>query len=282
MAMSTACSPWTMMIPTSRFCDAPDVPPLAGKRVLVTRARAQAGPLVELLRAAGAVPLEFPAIRVEPADGYEALDEALSALWRYDWMIFTSANTVAHVEQRLRHLGLTWQAMAGVRVAAIGPKTAAALRARGAEVAYVPAEYVSTAVAAGLPIQAGQRVLLPRADIADKRLVEGLRARGATVDEHVAYRTTLPDAGTDDLRACLASGEVDAVTFTSASTVRNFCAILGDVVAAMPARTVTACIGPITAATARECGLEPRVVAREYTIEGLVTALAEYFRIAHC
>lgn len=251
--------------------------PLAGKRVVVTRARAQAAPLVALLRAAGAEPVEFPAICIEPAAGYQALDEALGRLQRYDWVIFTSANTVAQVERRLQLLGLSWQALHGRSVAAIGPKTARELEARGVAVAYMPGEYVSTAIAAGLPMQAGQRVLLPRADIADKRLVEGLRARGALVDELVAYRTTLPLDQAGDLRARLQAGEVDAVTFASSSTVRNLCALLGDEAPRLLDRPVIACIGPVTATTARACGLDPRVVAHEYTIEGLVAALARHF-----
>jgi uroporphyrinogen III methyltransferase / synthase len=253
------------------------VRPLQGKRVLVTRARAQAEPLSAVLRAAGAVPVEFPAIRIEPAADYTALDDALRAVQRYDWAIFTSVNTVTHVERRLQSLGLSWQALQHTAVAAIGPKTAEELRARGVAVSYMPGEYVSTALATGLPLEAGQRVLLARADIADKRLVEGLRARGATVDEFVAYRTTLQRAGAGDLRARLAAPEIDAVTFASSSTVRNLCATLGDDAAALLAHTVVACIGPVTAETARACGLEPRVVARAYTIEGLVAALEAFF-----
>jgi uroporphyrinogen III methyltransferase / synthase len=253
------------------------VRPLQGKRVLVTRARAQAEPLSAVLRAAGAVPVEFPAIRIEPAADYTALDDALRAVQRYDWAIFTSVNAIAHVERRLESLGLSWQALQQTAVAAIGPKTAHELRTRGVAVSYMPAEYVSTAIATGLPLAAGQRVLLARADIADKRLVEGLRARGARVDEFVAYRTTLPRGGAGDLRARLAAHALDAVTFASSSTVRNLCAALGDDAAALLAPIVVACIGPVTAETARACGLEPRVVARAYTIEGLVAALEAFF-----
>jgi uroporphyrinogen III methyltransferase/synthase len=253
------------------------VRPLHGKRVLVTRTREQAAPLSAVLRAAGAVPVEFPAIRIEPAADYVALDEALRAAQRYDWAIFTSVNAIAHVERRLQCLGLSWQTLQQTAVAAIGPKTAQELRARGVAVSYMPAEYVSTALAAGLPLEAGRRVLLARADIADKRLVEDLHARGARVDEFVAYRTTLQREGAGDLRARLAAHALDAVTFASSSTVRNLCAALGDDAAALLAHTVVACIGPVTAETARACGLEPRVVARAYTIEGLVTALEEFF-----
>src|SRR5256885_12820098 len=141
------------------------VRPLQGKRVLVTRAREQAEPLSALLRAAGAVPVEFPAIRIEPAADYTALDAALRAVQRYDWAIFTSVNTVAHVERRLQSLGLSWQALRHTAVAAIGPKTAEELRAHGVAVSYMPGEYVSAALATGLPLEAGRPVLLGRGDI---------------------------------------------------------------------------------------------------------------------
>ena len=251
--------------------------PLAGKRVLVTRAREQAATMSDQLRAVGAVPIEFPAIRIEPAADYDALDAALRDLQHYDWMVFTSVNTITYVEQRLSRLGLSWRALDTIDVAAIGPKTAGELTARNVSVSYVPDEYVSTAVAFGLPLQPGQRVLLARADLADKRLVDGLRARGARVDEFVAYRTVPGLDGAAGIKAALANGQIDAVTFASSSTVRYLCAALGDGAADLLARSVVACIGPITAAMARDCGLHPRVVAREYTTEGLVAALAEYY-----
>lgn len=250
--------------------------PLAGRRVLVTRPRAQSGTLLDLLRRAGAKPVEYPAIAIEPADDYSALDAALRTLHTYDWMIFTSVNTITQIERRWRYLDLSWAALDGLAVAAIGPKTAAALRERGVAVAFMPHEYMGTAIAAGLPLQPGQRVLLARADIADRHLAEGLRARGAVVDEFVAYRTVPAAEGASQLRRRLESGEIDAVTFTSASTVRNLCALLGDAAGAL-ADVDVACIGPVTAAAARECGLEPRVVAREYTVEGLVAGLAAYY-----
>lgn len=251
------------------------VGPLNGKRILVTRAQAQAGALVALLRAAGATPIELPVIYIEPADDYAALDQALLAIQRYDWMVFTSVNTIAYVEERLRQLGLTWHTVAGLGVAAIGPKTAGELRTRGVRVSFMPREYVSTAVAAELPVQEGQRVLLARADIADKRLVEGLRARGAVVDEFAAYRTSPSPRAATDARALLADVQIDVVTFTSSSTVRNLCAALGDDAPELLAGKVIACIGPVTAATARECGLHPTIIARNYTIDGLAEALIQ-------
>jgi uroporphyrinogen-III synthase len=251
--------------------------PLAGRRVLVTRAREQAGSLTAALRTAGAEPVEAPLIRIDPAGDYAALDEALRHLPRYDWAIFTSANTIVHVGHRLEALGLSWTNFTGVAVAAVGPKSAEELRARGVDVAYVPAEAVGRVLAASLPLLLGQRVLFAGADIVEPHVAATLRDRGAVVDQVVAYRTTPVRDGAGELRARLASGAIDAVTFASPSSVHSLCAVLGDGPAATLARTVLACIGPVTATTARAYGLTPRVVAGEHTIEGLVAALSAFF-----
>jgi uroporphyrinogen III methyltransferase/synthase len=254
--------------------------PLAGRRVLVTRAREQASALSALMRSFGATVLEFPAIRIVPAEDYAALDGALAALSAYTWVCFTSVNAVEAVDRRLRAIGRAWDAVAGARLAAIGPATARALRAHGCAVAYVPERFLADEVAAGLPDVEGARILLARADIADARLVERLQARGARVDQFVAYRTLVADQDAGPLRARLAGGEIDVVTFASSSTVRNLCRALGEDAPELLRRTLIACIGPVTAATAREEGLEPAVVAGEHTIPGLVRAIRE--RLAAC
>lgn len=251
--------------------------PLAGKRVLVTRARAQAGLLSEALRRAGAVPVEVPVIRIDPCDDYSALDSALRAIRGYDWAAFTSVNTLVHVGYRLECLGLTWHAFEGIAVAAVGSKTADALRTRGVAIAYMPPQATGRALADGLPLAVGQRVLLPDADIADRSLADALRGRGAFVDEFTAYHTTPLRDGADELRMRLASAEIDAVTFASSSSVHNLCAALGDAAVEALGGAVLACIGPVTAQAARACGLHPRVIASEQTIEGLVEALEEFF-----
>jgi uroporphyrinogen III methyltransferase/synthase len=250
--------------------------PLEGQRVLVTRAREQAAPLIEALRALGAEPLQVPLIAVAPAADYSGLDAALRDLARYGWAIFTSANTVAQVELRLAQLSLGWSEFGRVRVAAIGRKTAGELERRGVAVAYVPTESVGTALAAGLPLQAGERVLLAAADIADPRLLDGLQVRGAWVDAFVAYRTVAQRDGASDLRAWFVAGEIDVVTFASSSAARNLIDALGEDAAQLLRGVVVACIGPVTAEAARACGVEPAVVAAEHTIEGLVAALAAY------
>jgi uroporphyrinogen III methyltransferase/synthase len=140
----------------------------------------------------------------------------------------------------------------------------------------VPAHFLAEEIAAGLPDAAGARVLLARADIADGRLIEGLRARGAIVDQFMAYRTLVADEDAGPLRAALAKGEIDVVTFASSSTVRNLCRALGGDAPALLRRALVACIGPVTAGAAREEGLQPAIVAEEHTISGLVRAIREH------
>ncbi len=253
--------------------------PLRGKRIVVTRARAQASELVERLRFLGAEPVEIPAIRiVPPADGYAALDAALRSPEGWDWVVFTSVNGVEHVWRRLPDALTARHPLGRARVAAIGRATAEALAERGVHVDLVPEHFVAESLLEALRGEsvAGQRFLLPRAALAREMLREGLLAAGAEVTEVHAYDTESGKPDAEALRA-LESG-VDALTFTSSSTVRNFVERLGVApVQAMTRRATVAAIGPITAQTARELGLRVDLVAREYTIEGLLEALQEYF-----
>jgi uroporphyrinogen III methyltransferase / synthase len=243
---------------------------LRGKRILVTRPRAQADSLCERLAARGAQPILFPTIAIAAPEDYGPLDEALAALGEYDWAILTSVNGVAALWSRLEEIGAS--VPPGVRFAAIGPATARALEERGVRAEFVPEEYVAESLAAGLGEVRGQRMLLPRADIARRALADDLRAQGAAVTEVAAYRTVPAEPDPTGLRE-LRRG-VDAIIFTSSSTVRNFVAMVGDLHLVDAA---IACIGPITAASAREAGLHVDVMAQEYTTEGVVAALAEYF-----
>ncbi len=252
--------------------------PLAGKKVLVTRTRQQAGTLSTALSGRGAQPVEFPVITIAPAENYDALDMALANAGRFDWAVFTSVNAVQAVDKRLATINSSWQAFSGARICAIGPQTAHELRARGCHVALVPQRFVAEAILEEMPEVTGQRLLLARADIADRRLADGLRKRGALIEEYVAYRTLLSIDGDEAVLRQILSGDIDVVTFTSSSTVRNLHTILGDAQFAQVMDTaVVACIGPITAATARELGAAPDVVAETYTIEGLVDAVERYF-----
>jgi uroporphyrinogen-III synthase len=245
--------------------------PLAGKRVVITRPRAQAGALAEKLSALGAQPIVFPTIEIAPMEDAGPLEAALRQLDRYQWVVFTSANGVAAFWERLN--GGAGGAAAGLRFAAVGPATARALEKRGATAAFIPEEYVAESLAAGLGDVAGRRILLPHAELAREVLADELRARGATVDEIAVYRT-LPAAPDPAGLAELKRG-VEALTFTSGSAARNFAALAG-LPAAGP-RPVVACIGPVTAAAARQAGLPVDVVAAEFTLDGLVAALAGYF-----
>jgi uroporphyrinogen III methyltransferase/synthase len=256
---------------------------LLGRRVVVTRARAQAGPLADRLEAEGAEVVLFPTIVLEPPTDPTAVDRAVSAAATYDWIVFTSANAVRAFFERFAAQGRDVRELAPVRLAAIGPETAAGLRERLLRPAIVPAEYRAEGILAALAGEnlRGRRVLLPRAAGARVVLPEELRARGATVDEVAVYRAVRPaSADAAPLRAALDAGVVDALTFTSSSTVQHFVELLGDdamVRLRGTRRPVIACIGPVTAETARAHGLSVDVVPDEYTIAGLADALATHF-----
>ena len=258
---------------TDVFQDASRPTALHGKRVLVTRTHAQAHDLMTRLQALGAVPIVFPVIHiVPPADNYVALDTALRQLPTFDWVVFTSVNGVTHVCQRLTALGLEARALAALCLAALGPTTAAALADHGLHAAVVPERYVAEALLAAIPHPAGQRFLLPLADLARETLRVGLQAAGAEVVEVPAYSTVLAELS-PEAHTVLEHG-VDVLTFTSSSTVRNFVEQVGSTMAqALAARARVVTIGPITATTARELGLRVDVVATEHTIAGLIEAM---------
>jgi uroporphyrinogen III methyltransferase / synthase len=254
--------------------------PLEGRTIVVTRARAQAQRFVQLLEAAGARVLQAPTIVIEPPASWEQLDSALAALESFTWVVFTSVNGVAMVDRRLSARGLPWAAIARKRVAAIGPATAEALVEHGVRVELVPAEYRAEALVEGLRRVVGpaDRVLLPRAKETRDLLVVELRRLGVAVTEVPAYQTRRIEDGVVRLREALASGSVDAVTFTSSSTARNFAEQFSDEErSAWRGRMAVASIGPITAATAAEYGLSTDVMPSEYTIPALARALADYF-----
>ena len=254
--------------------------PLEGRTIVITRARAQAQRFAQLLEAAGARVLQAPTIVIEPPASWELLDAALGALDSFTWVVFTSVNGVAMVDRRLSARGLAWAAIARKRVAAIGPATAEALAEHGVRVELVPTEYRAEALVEALRRLVGpaDRVLLPRAKETRDVLVVELRRLGVTVTEVPAYQTRRIEDGVARLRDALASGSVDAVTFTSSSTARNFAEQFSDDErSAWRGRIAVASIGPITAATAAEYGLSTDVMPSEYTIPALARALADYF-----
>ena len=251
--------------------------PLFGRRIMVTRSSSQAGELTDLLAREGAESVELPCIQVHPLEDDSPLRDAAARLGGYRWVVFTSVNGVDAFWAALEGCGRDARAFGGVHVAAIGPATARSLARRGIAADYVPAEYVAEALLEGLGahVHPGDTVLIPRAEGAREVLVEGLRARGVTVDALVAYRTTLPRSSGDRARRLLREDTVDVVTFASSSTVRNLVALLqGDT--SLLERTLVACIGPATAATAEELGLRVDIRASEYTLPGLVTAIKEH------
>jgi uroporphyrinogen III methyltransferase / synthase len=254
--------------------------PLAGRTVVVTRAAAQAQRFTELLQASGARVIEAPAIVIGAPASWEPLDAALSALDSFTWVVFTSTNGVLMVDRRLAALGLGWPMLSGRRVAAIGPATADALREHGVRVDVVPAEYRAEGLVERLRprLTPGDRVLLPRAAQTRDVLVTELRELGVQVTEVAAYATRKAEGGAPRLAEALAAGAVDAVTFTSSSTARNFSeAFSDDERRSWRGRVAVASIGPITAATAAEYGLSTDIMPPEYTIPALARAIAEYF-----
>lgn len=245
--------------------------PLFGKKVIVTRSREQASALTEKLEALGAEVIEFPVIRIVPIAECGMRNAELLGR-EFDWIIFTSANGVECFVRRLIELALDVRAMGRAKLGAIGPATAAAIERYGLRVDYVPSEFVAEAVVRDFPEDPrGKKILLARAKEAREVLPEKLAELGAEVHVAAVYETMVEDAEAARVRKMIEAGEVDAVTFTSSSTVKNFMSLLEG--AKLPERVTIVCIGPVTAQTARELGLEPDVVAEEHTIEGLVEAV---------
>ena len=256
--------------------------PLAGKRIVVTRAEEQAGGLAEQLRALGAEPIVCPAIAFAPPLDWAPLDAAIAHLDHYDWLIVTSANGVRALLDRMHTLGKDAGMLAHTRIGAIGPATGEALAEYGLRASFMPTAYVAEAILAEIDDVTGRHILLPRADIARAALADGLRERGATVDEIAAYHT-VPGSGAGMLAGLLRAGALDAITFTSSSTVRYMLDGLEQAgvdratARALLGTIAVVCIGPITAATAEEEGLRVDTVAREFTAAGVVTALIAWF-----
>jgi len=275
--------------------------PLQGKRILVTRAREQVAELCEHLACLGAQPIALPLIQILPVADLTPLDCALQSLQLYDWIVFTSTNTVRIVGERWRTLlappeldgaippsgkAVSLSAWSGIRfpegklehpvqIAAVGPATAAALRQFGVEPSFVPDKFIATEIIAGLGNVAGQRILLPQAELARQDLAERLMAAGALVDALPIYQT-LP-AAVDGASMLELQVGLDIILFTSGSTIQNFMTALDQhgLSLAMLGNPQIACIGPVTAQTAQALGLTVDLVAEEHTVEGLVAAVVK-------
>ena len=251
--------------------------PLADLRILVGRARHQAGALSSGLHKLGADVIEIPFIEIRKPRSYRPLDSALKKLREYDWLILTSVNGVDAFWDRLRKLRLTRSKLTHLQVAAIGPATKKAIEKRGVRVDVVPNEYVAESVVARLQDRiAGRRVLLARAKVARDVIPRELRKLGAQVDVVEAYETVIPRSSRTRLRAVLKDRRIrpQLITFTSSSTVRNFLELLGKRDARPYVTGIKlASIGPVTSSTLGELGLRVDIEAREYTIPGLIRAI---------
>ena len=254
--------------------------PLFGRQIMVTRTRTQASRLTRKLARLGAGVIECPTIRIVPPEDWSTADQAIGSMAEYDWLILTSPNGVEALWKRMRDLGRDARLLAGVKIAAIGPATAEKLLEIGLAADLMPDEYVAEGLAEAL-IRTGlqeRRVLIARAAQARDVLPESLSAAGALVREAAVYRTVAPDGLTPEAESALARGSLDLVTCTSSSTVTNLVQLLGERFSDFKNRVQAACIGPITARTAREAGLRVAVQAGEYTVDGLVEAIVEHFR----
>ncbi len=251
--------------------------PLFGRTIVVTRARAAAPEFAMALRRLGAEVVEFPTIETAPPSSYAALDRAIKRIDSFEWIIFTSATGVESFIERLKSRGIDIRGLGSASIAAIGPATAARLADYALRVTAMPDEYRAEQIVTAIGIKRirGERFLIPRAEVAREALPEILRDKGAKeVVVAPAYRTVKPKgAQIERMRELIASGAIDLVTFTSSSTVTNFCELIG----ASAKGVKAAAIGPITAATAREKGFEVVVRPGEYTIGGLVEGIAKYY-----
>lgn len=250
-------------------------------RVLITRPREEA---TEFARALGEIGVEvifFPTIAIHPVKDTSTLDQAISHLQEYDWLILTSANAADVVLDRKTALGIE-KLPESLRIAAIGPKTAARLLKAGITPSYTPAEYIAEAIVLGLGNLTGRRVLLPLADIARDTLPKAIQEANGIAHVVTAYHTLPAEPDPEGLAAM--HQDIDVITFTSGSTARNFVALIrsaGLNPFRLPGNPVIACIGPKTAQAARELGFSVAIVASEYTVEGMVRAISSHLQKIH-
>jgi uroporphyrinogen III methyltransferase/synthase len=257
--------------------------PLAGKRIVVTRARRQASLLVRRIKELGGEVIEFPTIEIHPPESYAALDDAIAKIHTYNWVLFTSVNGADQFLNRMQFLNRSIADLAGIEVGAIGPETAKRVEIAGVRNCLVPRQFQAEGILEILEPETmrGKRVLIPRAAKARDILPETLRQWGADVDVVEAYRTAIPATDTSELKSMLQRRGVDMITFTSSSTVSNFVRLLrGRSLAELLEGTAVACIGPITGKTVEEAGGRADVVSEQFTVSGLVQAIVDYFERA--
>lgn len=248
---------------------------LAGRTIVVTRARNQASRLSRELESLGACVIELPTIEIIPPDSYEPLDAALRNLQQYQWLLVTSANAARVLGERFALLQIGRSALSGIKLVAIGAATASAVREAGFRVDLVPPKYVAESGVEVLRDKVtGAHVLLARAAVARDVIPDELRKLGAVVDIVEAYQTIVPEESAKLVRGVFVDPPIpDAVTFTSSSTVTNFFRLLDDAgICSVPAGVKALSIGPITSATLQEQGWEPACEADPHDVGGLVQA----------
>ena len=256
-----------------------DKKPLTGKKILITRARDQAAVFSSSLRDLGAEVIELPTIEIVPPASWKGLDRAIDQITSYNWLIFTSVNGVNFFWQRWKERNKD-RLPPSLKICAIGPATAYQLMEKGIEVHTTPKEFVAEAILKGFEksMLKGKRILLARAKEARDILPEGLRKMGAQVDVVETYRTVKPKGGSKRLKELLIKGKVDAITFTSSSTVNHFAELLKkEDLQNLLGGIAIACIGPITARTAKKWKMRVQIQPKEYTIPALTQAIVQYF-----
>lgn len=250
--------------------------PLFSRNVLVTRPKNQARHFVHLLESQGARAIEYPTIEIKDPGSFRALDRAINKLREYDWILFTSVNGVSSFIKRLREKGKDLRELYGIKIAAIGEKTAEALESAGIGVDEVPRDFRAEGlidIFSEIKVE-GSKFFIPRAKAARTILPDTLRRMGAIVDVAPSYETVQPGGqATKRIKKLIKDGEIDVLTFTSSSTARNFF----DQVGKIPKDTVIACIGPITAGTVKELGYDTEIMPDKYTVEALSRAISDYF-----
>ncbi len=253
-----------------------DKKPLFGKNIVVTRAREQVSGLSSMLTELGANVIEFPTIKIVEPDDFTELDTAIDNIGSYDWLLFTSVNGVKLFFKRLFYKNKDSRALANVKVCAIGPKTADTFKMFGINPDFIPEKYQAEYIIEGLN-QIGikdKKFLLPRAKTARQILPEKIREFGGIIDVVTVYETVLPETDKDEVLTYLEKGEVDYITFTSSSTVKNFFEMFGNApVASWLQNCKLTSIGPITSSTLKELGYTPHIEAEKYTIEGITEAI---------
>ena len=256
--------------------------PLFGKTIVVTRAREQISDFASYLTNAGAIVIEFPTIETKPPESWGSLDEALNQITSYDWIVFTSVNGVKYFIDRLVERGMDIRDLKGLKVIAIGPKTAKKVKEHGIRVDFIPENYRAESIIEGIGTEniKGKNILIPRAKVARELLPDSMRKLGARVTIAETYVTFKPKHNKKQVGKLLREGSIDAVTFTSSSTVNNFMDVWGKEKGLELMNNVTvASIGPITSNSARKLGLEPSIEPKKYTTEALAESLIEFFCI---